>query len=554
MRRARSAATCCAAIAFIIIGCGESPGRRGDDGRSAAAGGRLVIGMQQEPEILCEAVNSMVAAVYIGNLIFSKFVRHSDTLELIPDIIEEVPTLANGGISPDYLGYTYRLREGARWHDGEPVTSRDVEFTWRVMMHPDINVETRQGWDVIERVETPDERTVVFRLREVYANFAGDCLYDESLLPAHLLGEALGADFKSHPYHTAPVGSGPFVFHEWVSGSHLVVRANRDWYGEGPHLDEIVIVFIPDGNALLMRLESGQIMGIDNAPDALLAMAARLPQVRIYRNPALFNEHIDLNLEHPILSDRRVRRALALAIDREEISDKIYGGLWIPAYSDDHPDSPYHSEAGRRALAHDPALARRLLREAGWVDRDSDGIRRRDGRRLELEITTTAGRESRERTQIVLQRQLAAVGIDLRIRNHHPNVLFASYDENGLLKTGRFELALYAFLTSPDPSHKEGSYSQRFIPPRGQNHSRIRHARLTELLARGGSELEFEARRAIYDKVAEILAEELPVIPLLWVTQLDAMPRSLRGYRPNPSQSGDTWNAAQWRFEQGDER
>ncbi|MDD3643313.1 MAG: ABC transporter substrate-binding protein, partial [Candidatus Krumholzibacteria bacterium] len=177
--------------------------------------------MQQEPEILCEAVNSMVAVVYAGNLIFSKFVRHDDAMELVPDLIVEIPTAENGGISPDHLSYTYRLRPEARWHDGEPVTSRDIEFTWRVMMHPDINVETRQGWDVVERVETPDPHTVIFDLRETYANFVGDCFYDESVLPAHLLEGALGPDFQAHPYHTAPVGSGPFVFGEWVSGSHL---------------------------------------------------------------------------------------------------------------------------------------------------------------------------------------------------------------------------------------------------------------------------------------------------------------------------------------------
>jgi len=507
-----------------------------------------VIGMQQEPEILCEAVNSMVAVVYVSNLIFSKFVRHDDAMELVPDLIVEIPTHENGGISPDNLSYIYHLRPEARWHDGVPVTSRDVEFTWRVMMHPDINVETRQGWDVIESVETPDPHTVVFHLRETYANFVGDCFYDESVLPEHLLEDALGPDFQSAPFHTAPVGSGPFVFDEWVSGSHLVVKANRDWYGEGPYLDEIVIVFVPDGDALLMQLEAGQVMGIDNAPDGLLSIEDRLPEVKIYRNPALFNEHLDVNLEDPILCDRRVRQAIAVAIDREELSEKIYQGIWIPAYSDDHPDSPYHTDTGRRLLAHDPERARGLLREAGWVDRDGDGVRERGGVPLEIEITTTAGRENRERTEIVLQQQLASVGIRLVINNHHPSVLFGSFDEGGLLKTGKFQLALYAFLTPPDPSTKEGSYSSRFIPPAGQNHSRIRDEKLTGLLARGSAEVDPARRKRIYDEVDVILAEELPIIPLLWVTQLDAMPLALEGYRPNPTQSGDTWNAARWRL------
>ena len=127
--------------------------------------------------------------------------------------------------------------------------------------HPDINVETRQGWDIIDRVETPDPHTVVFHLSEIYANFVGDCFYDESVLPKHLLEGFMGSGFQRAAFHREPVGSGPFVFREWVAGSHITVAANRAYYGEGPYLDEIVIVFVPDGNALLVRLETGEIMG-----------------------------------------------------------------------------------------------------------------------------------------------------------------------------------------------------------------------------------------------------------------------------------------------------
>ena len=546
-RRKAIASIAITALFITLCGCG------GDEGGSTAGSGQLVIGMQQEPEILNEAVNSMVAVVYVCNLIFSKFVKHDGAMQLVPDLITEIPTIENGGISADHLVYTYHLRKDAFWHDGTPVTSKDVEFSYRVMIHPDINVETRQGWDIVESVETPDPHTVIFRLSEVYANFAGDCFYDESVLPEHLLAGALGEGFQSNPFHTAPVGSGPFVFEEWVSGSHITVRANHDYYGEGPYLDGITLKFVPDGNALLMQLETGSVMGIDNAPDELLVLADGLEGTTVYRNPALFNEHLDVNCEHPALSDRSVRRAIAIAIDRKEISEKIYNGVWIPAYSDEHPGSPYHSGYGAGRLRYDPQEARQLLAGAGWKDTDGDGRRERGGRRLEIEITSTAGRASRERTQVVLQKQLSGIGIDLKIRNYHPTVLFASWDDRGILKRGEFDLALYAFLTPPDPSTKEGSYSADFVPPKGQNNSRFRDDEMTRLLSAGSATVGFEERKKIYDKIARILADELPVIPLLWVTQLDAMPAALENYKPNPTQSGDTWNAAQWRLKGGEE-
>jgi peptide/nickel transport system substrate-binding protein len=370
------------------------------------------------------------------------------------------------------------------------------------------------------------------------------------VLPRHLLGDKLGPGFQSADFHRCPVGSGPFIFHEWVSGSHIIVRANREYYGTGPYLDEIVIRFIPDGNALLVQLEAGGIMAIDNAPNELLGMLSSVPGIAIHRNPALFNEHLDCNCERPALADRRVRRALAVAVDREELSEKIYEGVWIPAYSDEHPNSPYYRDVGERELSYDPVRAGSLLTAARWIDTDGDGIREQDGVPLRLVISTTAGRRNRERTEVVLAEQYRAVGVDLEIRNYHPAVLFASYDEGGILKRGAFDLALYAFLAPPDPSTKEGSYSAAFKPPAGQNFSRIDHDRLTALLSAGSKTVSFERRKAIYDEIAEILVEEVPIIPLLWVTQLDAMPKRMHGYRPNPTQSGDTWNANEWWMEE----
>ena len=542
LRRAGIALLC--VVLVLASGCGK----REKSGAKIArtGGGRLVIGMQQEPEILNEAVNSMVASVYVCNLIFSKFVKYNDRLELVPDLIEEIPTVENGGISSDYLTYTYHIRRNARWHDGVPVTSYDAKFSYEVMMHPDINVETRQGWDVVDRVETPDSFTVVFHLREVYANFAGDCFYDESVLPRHLLRDALGPEFQNAAFHRRPVGSGPFVFKEWVSGSHIIVQANRDYYGEGPWLDEIVIKFIPEDAALVMQLETGEIAAIDNAPNTALDAVGKTPGARLFRNAALFNEHLDLNCEHPILRDRLVRRALALATDRKEISDKIYDGVWVPAFGDDYPRSAYYSAAVETLNAFDPGRAATLLAKAGWIDRDGDGIREKNGTPLALTISAMTGNLNRERTEMVLREQYRRIGVDLGIKNYTPGELYASWDEGGVLRRGTYDIALYAVLTPPDPSTKDGTYSEGFIPPKGQNFTRIRNERLSRLLADGGRTVLFADRKRIYDEAAEIVADEAPVIPLLWVTQLDVMPRALVNYRPNPTQSGDTWNANEW--------
>lgn len=509
-------------------------------------GGRLVIGMYQEPERLSEILNGTASNNYICNLIFSKFVKYDDQLRLIPDLIEDIPTVENGGVSPDHLTYRYRLKKGVRWHDGVPLTSRDVRFTVEVITNPAITVESREGWDVIETVETPDDYTVIFHLNRPYPDFVSETFYDESILPMHQLVDARGRDFRLSPFHRAPVGSGPFVFKEWASGSHLILTRNDSYYDEGPYLDEIVIKFVPNEQALFAQLRTGEIDVFDNANVALVEQARELPEIRSFPMPSLMYEHLDLNTENPILADWRVRQALSYATDRSGIVRDVYRGFGTIAKLDEHPSSAYYSPKAAAKAVYDPARSRRLLHEAGWVDNDGDGILEKEGRELQLTITATAGNEDREKTELILQKLYKEVGVDLKIRNYVSTVLYGSYEDGGILKRGKFDIALYAWLSSPEPATKASLYGLDNIPPRGQNNPRFRHERLSELLEEGAREFDRDRRIRIYHEVAEILVTEVPVIPLFWYTTVDLCREGVESYRPNPSQSADTWNANRW--------
>ncbi|UCH85662.1 MAG: peptide ABC transporter substrate-binding protein [Candidatus Latescibacterota bacterium] len=538
-----------------LTGCGSEP-QSNDSAKTGVAaavsdgqprrGGRVVIGLQQEPERLNEILSATATNNLIGNLIFSRFVKYDDQLQLIPDLIETIPTVDNGGISSDHLTYTYTLVAGARWHDGTPLTSADVKFTYDVIMHPEVNAESREGWDAIESVETPDSRTVVFRLKHTFPDFVSETFFDEPVLPRHLLLAELGAPFNISKFHHQPVGSGPFVLDEWVPGSHIVVKRNDDYYGEGPYLDEIVLKFIPDENTLLVQLKTGEIDIYDNADVSFLDQLKVVPGTVVHLTPTMMYEHIDFNLENEILKDKRIRQALVHATDKKTISELVYGGLVEIAHLDEYPTSKYYNEEAASRRVFNPLEARRLLRSAGWVDEDGDGILEKNGRKLSLRISTTAGRINREQTQLVLQRQYRDVGVDLQIRNHNSTVLYGSYEENGILKRGKFDLALYAWLSSPEPATKEDLYSTNTIPPKGQNHPRIRHEELTGLLAEGANEIDDARRVAVYHAITDILVEEAPVIPLFWYTAVDVCSERLKNYRPNPTQSSDTWNAHTW--------
>jgi len=354
-------------------------------------GGKLIIGVQQEPEMLSEILNSMATNNMICNLIFSKFVRYNDSLKLVPDLIKEIPSLKNGGVSPDYLSYTYHIRKDAFWHDGIPVTSGDVKFTYEIIMDPLVNVESREGWDVIESIDIPNEKTVVFHLKQHYPDFIEETFYDESVLPEHILSSRRGAKFHSSTYHHAPVGSGPFKFKKWVSGSHLVLEGNERYYGEGPYLDEIIFKFIPDMNTLLVQLKTGEIDFFDNAEINFLDQIENIPGITVYKTPMLMYEHLDLNNANPILKDKLVRKALCYATNKREIVEKVYGKVVQIADLDEFPASKYYNSEAALGAAYNPLEARKLLHKAGWMDSDKDGILEKNGKKLSLTISTTSG-------------------------------------------------------------------------------------------------------------------------------------------------------------------
>jgi peptide/nickel transport system substrate-binding protein len=541
------------ACTLVAAGCGRGCGGRTaertathDTGAAVVHGGRLVVGIRDEPEVLTSLLLLTKSTRLVDNCIFSRFVTWDDSLRLVPDLITEIPTGANGGISPDNLTYTYRLRPGVRWHDGRALTAADVAFTYRVIMHPECGAETQQGFDIVERVETPDSLTVVFKLREPYAGFVADTFSDEDVLPRHLLESEMGAGFRNAAFHRAPIGSGPFRFQEWVPGSHVAVARNDDYYGGRPPLDALVFRIIPDANALALQLQAGSIDGIDGAEPAQRTLIESLPGTRLYRTASLSYEHIDFNCEHPVLADARVRRALAAATDRGAIATHVYEGLAQPARADVSPLMPWYDPAADTTNAYDAVRSRALLAAAGWNDTNGDGIRERDGKLLRLEISTTAGRTTRERVQAVLQQQWRDVGVDLQIRNYNPAVLFGSPEQEGRLRTGRFEIALFGWLQQPEPSGMMQVYGSQFIPPAGQNMARFRNRAADSLLALGAQQVALPLRAHLYRQVESILLREVPVVPLVWLVELDAMPARLRAFRPNPTSAGDTWNVHEW--------
>ena len=546
-----------AAVLLALAGCRPRGGETATTTSSAegptsprpARPNRLVIGLDQEPDKLNSALNAMVYGTYINNAIYGYFVKFDEKMNLVPDVITEVPTLENGGISADALTYTYHLRPNLRWHDGAPFTSADVLFSIDAVLNPKHEMETRSPYDKIVEKTAPDDLTVVLRLKEPYAPFVSEVLFSEGVMPKHILEGSVGTEFSKAPFHRAPVGLGPYKFKEWVTGSHVTLVKNEDWFKGVPAIDEITIRFIPDTNALLVALQAGEIDGYDNAGTDQMKQLEAIDSVKPYVTPLLMWEHVDFQCDDPTLKDVRVRQAVQLGIDREQISKEVYGGLWPPAHGDISPMlKDWFNPKVDELVRFDPEAAGRLLDEAGWK-MGADKWRSKADKRLTLQLSTTAGRVQREQVEEIIQQQLRQIGIEVEIQNHNSTAFFAPFDQDGILKHGHFQMAMYAWITSPDPNKFSLYHGSQIPPPEGQNHTRYRNPKLDALIDEGLRTVAYEKRKPIYDQIQELLATDVPMTPIIWRADVDPMPKRLVNFKPNPTQNGDTWNIGEWKLE-----
>ncbi len=530
-------------IISLLIGAGCGRDKAGQPGTPAAPaklqpGGQLVYGSLVEPNSLNPLLSDLMATAEVGSLIFSGLVKVNEKGEWVADLANEVPTRQNGGVSPDGLTVTYRLRPGIAWHDGTPFSSADVKFTWELIMNRRVNVVSRDGYDKIAAVDTPDANTVVVRYRQYYAPFR--TLFT-TILPRHILDGA--EDVNKAAFNRAPVGTGPFRLKEWRIAEAIYLEANAAYFLGRPNLDGIVYRVIPDSNIMLTQLKAGEIDIVSNVGLTQLEQVKGINGVRAVVTPNMIWEHLDFNLDNVLFQDVRVRRAIALALDRQAIITNNLKGVASPAVGDQSPLSWAYNPV-LKAPARDVAAARELLTQAGFVP-GSDGVFARSGRRLSFSLATTAGNKSREAVAQAIAQQLKEAGIEATVRLVDAPAFFGD-----VLKARRFEAAMFAWVAGLDPDDI-GLWHSRNIPAagngyQGQNYAGWRNPEADGLTELGARLVDVEARKQAYFRIQELIVQEAPVIPLYFRSNIDAVSETVVNYKPNPTQAGNLWNAREW--------
>lgn len=527
-------------ILSLILGCGSTKPeiQKTQAVKQLQQGGRLVIGSLQEPNTLNPLLSDLLATAEVGNLLFSGLVVMNDKGQWLPDLAVEVPTTNNGGVSPDGLTITYKLRSGVTWHDGNPFTAEDVKFTWQVIMDPQNKVVSREGYDKIIVVDTPDKQTVVIRFREFYAPYM--TLFS-TVLPKHALSGQ--GELAKAAFNRAPIGTGPFKFSDWSIAEAITLEANPSYHRGRPRLDHIIYRVIPDMMILMTQLKTGDLDIVSNIALSQIEQVKALDGVRTVMTPSLIWEHLAFNHDQAMFKDARVRQAVMAAIDRQAIVNLALKNAATVAVTDQSPLSWAYNQAVPLP-ARDVNRAKELLTQAGWIA-GADGIFIKDGQKLSFTLATTAGNKIREAAGSLIVQHLKEAGILAEVRLFDVPAFFGD-----ILKNRRFEAAMYAWVTGADPDNYTFWHSRQ-IPGRssgyeGQNYSGWSNPEVDQLTDRGRRTVNLEERKQIYYKLQELVVQEAPVVPLYFRSTIDAVKMTVANYSPNPAPAGQMWNAWEW--------
>jgi peptide/nickel transport system substrate-binding protein len=504
----------------------------------------------------------MAAKSYILAMTARPFTVFDANWELICMLCTELPTLENGLAKKERtpggkqgVAVTYSIQPKALWGDGVAVSTKDVLFTWKVGRHPKSSVGNMELYRSIYKIDVKDEKTFTFHFDKL--TFDYNSINDFILIPAHI-DEANFSNPEIYKNRTAfdtdtlnkGLYFGPYKITEVAPGSHVVLDRNPTWYGKSPAFNRIVVRAIGNTAAMEANLVSG---GLDMIAgelglsiDQAISFEKRHKQkYNVIYQPGLVYEHIDLNLENPLLQDIRIRKALIYAIDRKAISESLFGGRQPVAHSSVNPLDWVFAEDVPK-YAYDPEKTAALLDEAGWSIKNRGVRTNAKGQELTFEIMTTAGNRTRELVQQILQSQWKAVGFDIKIKNEPARVFF------GRTMTERryLGLGMYAWMSSPENVPRTTLHSEH-IPTKannfsGQNYTSFKNAEMDELLETIEIQLDKSKRKEMWKRLQHIYANELPVLPLYFRANAYILPKWLTGVEPTGHQYSTTLWVENW--------
>jgi peptide/nickel transport system substrate-binding protein len=511
-------ASACGGDAPESTGEAESPPGNFDTYSGGPPGGVLVALVEGEPDDLNPVTYTSSPAFQAVRLMFRGLARRDSTLSgYQPDLAE------SWELRPDST-ILLRLRRDVRWHDGTPVTADDVVFTIERQREPRTASPRLADVAAVTSATASDSFTVSVKLGRT-GPYTVKALLEVVPIPRHLLEDVAPEDMRRAPFSRNPVGNGFFRFARWESGQQLVLEVNPDYSGGRAALDRVVMRFIPDMNASMTELLSGQADLLRLPPDQRQRVDAA-PGVELYTAPRVRPAWIAWNVDREPVNDPAVRRAILMSINREQLAAGLFGDVGEPAFSP-IPTKLWEHSPGVQAVGFDPEGARRLLEEAGWRDADGDGVREKGGRPLRVEVDYFPTEQWRQDVLVAIQSMIRNIGVDLAPRAYERTTWV------NRLRNREFQGSLWGWGWGPGVvgPNAEMVFHSRSIPPAGANFAGYDNPRVDELLDAVQVERDTTRARTLWREIEQILVDDAAYAPLYLDPELFGVSSRIRGVK-----------------------
>jgi peptide/nickel transport system substrate-binding protein len=470
--------------------------------QTSADPGVVTMALDQTPDNLDPRIGQNAASQRLDSLIFNSLVKKNQNSELVPD-------LALRWDLPDPTTYVFHLRDDVRFHDGRPLTSKDVRFTFRSILDGAVRtLKSGHPYNLIREIDTPDSQTVIFKLKEPFAPF----LWNLANGVIGIIPDGSPSDFNRHP-----IGSGPFEFVHHIQDQEVVLKRNDTYFGKRAGVAVLRFKVIPEEVVVALELRKGSVDLELNAlaPD-MVEVLKRYDRLKVTQSPGTNYQYIAFNMTDPVFRDVRVRQAFAYGIDREAVIKYLWRNQARPALGILPPNNwAYTGDV--KTYPYDPERARQLLREAGQEH---------------LSFTYRVNSENATVVQMaaIFQQQLREIGVTMQIQGNEFATFFAD------VMKGDFQAYSLRWIgANNDPDMFNYVFHSKAVPPNGANRGHYANKRVDELVEFARREVDTEKRKQAYHEVQRILAEEVPYISLFYWDNVCVSNKRIEGIQLYPA-------------------
>jgi len=555
-------------MTVAITACGSPSGTSGGQNNSST----LKLLYWQAPTILNPHLSTGFKDAEASRITLEPLASFDNEGNLIPFLAAEIPSTENGGVAEDGKSVTWKLKQGVKWSDGQPFTAQDVVFTHQFLSNPKVGAVSAGTYQVVESVEAIDDYTVKVNFKEV--NPAWSLVFvggEGMILPKHVYENYSGANAREAPANLKPIGTGAYRVVDFRPGDTAIYEPNPEFrQAEGLGFERIELkgggdatsaarAVLQTGDADFaynLQVEAPILEELEAAGQGAVISNYGALMERIIINQSDPNkvapsgERSSLEFPHPFLSDRQVREALSLAIDRDIVAEQLYGvtGKATPNFL----VAPPEYASTNTSYEHNPEKAKQLLDEAGWKDTNGNGIRDKNGTEMQMVFQTSVN-PLRQKTQTVVKQGLQSIGVGVELKSIDPSVYFSSDSSNNdTVEHFYADLQMYTTgNTVPDPTSYMNFQTCNQIPQKannwsGDNNSRYCNPEYDELWQQASQELDTEQRNQLFIEMNDLLVEDAAVIPLVHRADVMAFGNSITGYEPT-AWDMRTWDIANWK-------